>query len=586
MPREIEVVMDVIGSYVHIFSIIGIFTAIGIVLYLLLKETNKWERLLLGVIFVSSGLVRFIFGSFAPWRQHDHHIDIFTNLKSNLSETGLFSIGNRYHASGGLFEMFYDIPLQIIGEFNIYTVYYTSLAIHLLAGLLVFKLALSLFKKKEVAFISYLIFAFLPILIEISASELIFHINVLTILLFAVYGLHLFEKIKSGTDNWHNYIVLLALFASNLLGRYEYLMIFLGTTIPLFLLLIVTSFDFRKSFFSNRKMQSFAFFSAILTLFAFFKYLFPSITNPGELSYRLANFTNFNSYLYSFCYTCYRMPSYGIFLRSFLTPLYFFLALLITPIFLFKMKRWYIIAVNSFAILLLSFLMTDTLTDFRRVMPLLIFIIPQVAYALYHMLSIGSKINRKKILILASILIILSTYQNKEFLRMETARKIEQELILEFVESVPENSLLLTIDNEFDYRYMQHGNSFDRHLIPSEKDVSIVDIYTEYSSEMLKEYDNIFYYRGLYSYHESNWNELKKEVGDAYDIINKERLGPYEVSKKFERNHSLTPLMEETTPNRLTHTPKVDDYINGNNRTIRTNYRNLRIGFFKINKKS
>ena len=581
MPHEIQVVMERINNYVNIFSIIGIFAAIGIILYLLLKKTNKWERLLLGVIFISSGLMRFIFGSFAPWRQHDHHVDILMNLKNNLSETGLFSITEYYHASGGLFEMFYDIPLQILGEFNVYTVYYTSLAIHLIAGLLVFKLALALFKKKEVAFISYLMFAFLPILIDVSATELLFHINVLTVLLFSVYGLHLFKKIKSGTDKWWDYAILSALFASNLMGRTEYLMIFLGVIFIFALFLIATSSKIRKIILTNKKVQLFTTFSGVLILFAFFNYLLPTIMSPGEFSYRWGNFIEFRHYLNSLRYTSYNIPSYGLFLRSFFTPLYFFSLLLIAPIILILKKKWSLLLINFVSVLLLMFLMTPSLGEFRRAMPLLIFFIPQMGYGFYHLLS-DLNLSAKNILILSSFIIILSTYQNLEFLKMETARKTEQELILEFMDEAPENSLVLTINNSKDYRYMQHGNSFDAHLVPGDKNIDVVDLYTEYNPEMLKDYDNLFYYRSLYSYHESNWQELLEKHGDAYVVTNESNMGPYEVSRKFEKNNSLKLIKKGSAPNRLTDTSTVSGYINGTNGTILTDYDLLEIGFYRI----
>lgn len=576
MIYRLDFYLESLNSYLNIFSIIGIIAASGVLFFSLLKQTDKWERLLLGVIFFSSGFMRFVFGSFAPWRQHSHYVEIFSNLQSNLYQTGLLSITRMYHASGGLFEMFYDIPLQIIGEFNVYTIYYTSLAIHLIAGLLVFKLALNLFKRKEVAFISYLVFAFLPILINISASELVFHINVLTILLFANYLFHFFQKYKNNKAKWHHYFLLLSLFTANLLGRYEYLMIFIGAVLAL------TSLTaFKKKLVNEKIIKSKADYillmlASLILIFAFYYHLWPIITAEGEFGYRWSSFVNLKLHLNSFRYFSNANPSHAPFLRSFYTPLYFFALLVVTPFVLIFKKRFWLIVLNITTIILMSFVIKPSLADFRRVMPFLIFLTPQIGYAFYLVLY-KIRIPSKKILALATFIIILSTYQNSAFLNMETARKVEQEFLIKNIERVPKDSLLITI-NSGDYRHIQQAHLFEEYLIPDDKNIKVTDLY-EYmkdDSGIADQYESIYYYRSLRAYHEIN---LKSENG----VKNPQNISSHEASKLFERTYALSQIDKKKTINRLTDSYAAKNYAEGVNRTVKSgDYKKLEIVLFKL----
>lgn len=577
---NITELIPTINNFIIIFSIIGIIIGFVILILNLFKVLVKKDLAVLGVFFSSSFLIRFLFGSFGPWRQQEHYFEIFFGLKENFLHGKILKPSYIYNASGGLFEALYGIPLKFFSEFNVYAIYYTSLVISMASGLLIFLLALKLFKNKKIAFISYLIFSFLPILIKISSSEIFFILNGFSLLLVVNYALYLREK----RVFWWDYMILLSLLSANLVGRLEYTSFF---PILIFCCLILFSFideRFRNYLKNNFKIKAVLSLFLIVSGFYLIYYVFPLGSNK-ELEYRLSQSTKWRDHLNFFRYTNVDWSIYP-FLRAYFTPLYFYILFLATFVLILIKKKWKTLAIILLSIPFLLFYSTNNLGDFRRIMPLLLLFIPFMGWTFFNFLKY-IKIPKKNILIVASFVIILSPLQNIDFLNTRIGRGIEQDFIIKNIEEIPPNSLILTTHdpipqynnykfekNGNKYRYIEKRAVFNNYLIPERKKIKVMDIYTEYDEEIINEYENVFYYRGLYSYHE-------KEAPENSGSGNEKTKTPWEATVAFENNHKLKPLAEKKIKNVSFNVGRVKHFKQGRNYSINA-YGDLLVGFYKV----
>lgn len=560
-------------------SFLSTLGALFILFKKLFKKLNKSDLVLISTIWIAALFSRIRYGLFAPWRPEAHHVHLFENLISNLESSFLIT-EYRYMASGGFFEFIFGIPLHLSSEFSVYTVYYTSLAIHMLMGLLVFMLGYNLFKRKDISYTSLLIFSFTPILINISATSIVFTITSFSLLLLFNFGIYFWEKEKNKPlDSF----LLIGLIISVLLGRKEVMTLTVfGTPFILLFLAYLNKDQVVKKIIKNKSLIA----SSLLFIAACFFFVFEAMVPhlAREVGFRIGNLTQqsqFGVHLNFFRYFSPNELSHTPFFKSFTTPLYFFILLNLFPIVLVIKKRWFLLFLNSLFLGLMLLVANPNLADFRRVMPFLLIYIPQMAYAL-HFIFDKIKIKPKHALILSALLIVPSTYQNQYFLEAEIGRKIEQDLVIEvFEDYIPENSLIITthapheghegndqLDIERvndDYKYSQGGMLFNTYLMPKDKNIKLIDKYLQYRPEILDElmedFDNIFYYKTLYSHHGS-WRGCKN------DCKNEDNLQPYEATKKFISNHKLTPIRTKVIRNRSYNYGLKDHFIKGANYEI------------------
>lgn len=576
-----ELVLN-INSLIIAFSIIGIISGFIILILNLFKRLVKKELIILGLIFFSSFLLRFFLGSFSPWRQQEHYFQVFFSLKENFLYRQAFNPPYIYLASVGLFEAFYGLILQFFSQFNIYNVYYISLAISVASGLLIFLLALQLFKNKKIAYISYLIFSFFPILIKISASEILFILNGFTLLLFLAYLFYMKEK----EIFWWDYLIFLSLLCANLVGRLEYLSFF---PLLIFICLIFFSLmdkNIKNYLKENLEIKIILLIFFIISGFYFLYYIFPVGSKSGELIYRLRRLVDWKNHLKFFWYTDETHQATYPFLKSHFTPFYIYILFLISPIFVLIKKKWKIMIVMLLSIPFLLFYSTAFLTDFRRVLPLLLAFIPVMGWTFFRFLKY-LKIPEKYILLLASFIIILSPLQNINFLNAKTGRKVEQDFMIEKMKEIPSGSLILTVNdplpgydkykfekNNNRYTYTQEKAVFNSYLIPENKKIEVMDIHKEYNPSIIEQYENVFYYRSLYSYHD-------REASRESEFANKKIKTPWEVTASFENEHELIPLFEKEITNVLYDIRKVEDFKRSWNYSINASG-DLLVGFYKL----
>ncbi len=570
-------------------SFLGVLAGVGILFFDLINRLKRKEIVLLGAGVVVSFLVRLQFGLFGPIHPEDHHVELILNIVRNLREGSFFSVPYTYgNVSGGLFELIHNNILTLLPNFHVYQIYYINLGLHLICGLLVFLLALNLFKKKSVAFISFLIFAFLPVLIKFSATEIKFIVDALTILLFINFIYYIFKYGKEKSPL--HFGILALLFTSNLVGRLDYMPFFIGSFFLLSFIFLVSN---RKSFQrlkSNIYVKLFFSFTVLVSAFYLLTYVFfgdgMGVISEHYLSRDLTHDYRFIKNFFRF--TNPFTTTFATFTNSFFSPWYFFIALVVSPLVLLIKKRAVLLCGFLIAFLFAVFLRDLELSNnIRKLLPLLILSIPLTAYTL-HLILKKIKIPEKIGVAVLAVVVIVSPIQNWEFLTTNTDRKLEQDfLIRQFEKNIPSESLILTVhekkyeDSQFSktpnhYRHRMHGNEFYTYLLPPDKEIDVMDIYHEYDSEKIKEYENVFYYRSLYSYHEEGLDAFSKS------IQNPEHKSAPEVTEKFEEFHSLIPVKEKVVENYGFHIRSADQLLQRKHFTIDTDRKEPVIGLYQI----
>lgn len=577
----------IINQVMVFVSFIGVMVASIILLKYLFKKLTRKELLFLFLGLTIAFLLRYLYGNFAPVHPEDHHVDIIMNLVKNLEEGSFFQVpyiyGNQNAISGGLFELIYHNILSIFPSFHVYQIYYISIFLHLLCGALIFLLSLNIFKKKKIAFIALAIFIFLPILIKFSATEIVFIVNGLSILLFINFAFYIF---KENNKNNFNYSILTLLFIANLVGRKEYMLLF-----PISVIVLTGLFLIQKKNKLKIKLKSLLPFLILLILvmsFYVIAYLFTegnaTISEHylqgrkwGNERYLLQNFFLFHDG---------EAVTFASFMKSFFTPWYFLILFLFTPLIIFLSKKWVLffgfLIGFAFAIFAKDLEIANSI---RKLLPCLFLLIPLSAYTFYTLLQ-ALKI-KKNIAAIAILIIVFSTFQNLHFLQLQTARKAEQDFLLYHLEkTIPPDSLILTIhekkyekstfpQNDKEYKYQQHGLEFYSYLL-IDKEVAVMDIYKEYNPEIIKKYENVFYYRSLYAYHEKN----------DFLVIEKQQQNPDnkngpEVTEYFENNHTLMPVAEKKIWNYGFHNRTIQELIDGINYSIKAQGE-LQVGFYQL----
>lgn len=592
-----EVFFKIFNSIILELSFWAVLIAFFVILFDLIKNLSKKEILFFCFSVASSFLLRLKYGLFAPWHPQDHYVGIFFNFKNNAL-ANFFNLPNVYTASGGLFEILYKRIMFFSDGFNVYHVYFLGLFLNILAGILIFALAWNLFKNKFVAFISFYIFAFLPLLIKISATEVFFIINAITILLFANLVFYIFKR-KDKLIRF--YVLLFFIYCANLLGRKEYLAFFIVGFFSFFVLVLIFNKNIRKKIFDNFYIIiTFIFFCIVVSFIYFLAWVFPNIKMVVDGPYGFSeNF--FRLFFNSFLIYKPNTHSYAPYLRLFFTPVYFSVLLFVAPLVLLIKKKWFLLVFDIIFLALLIPMLNIWLTDFRFVLPLLFFLIPQVGYVMYvlfkeNFFSFKIKLSSEKVLIISLIIIIFSTFQCWYFLKSETARKKEQDFLIKHIKkTVPNNSLILTVAQkkyknskfEFigkDYKYCHHGLEFPGYLIPEKKNIDVMDIYKEYNPEVIKNYKNVFYYRGLYSYHERDINNeitgsCEEGLKSYNNILNKKVIN---VVEDFEEKHKLVFVEGLDVKNVGFEIFFVKDFLRGFNASVRAEGV-LGINLYKIN---
>ncbi len=566
-----------------LISSISLVAAVGILFVDLFKKSGKRELVLLSLISVGSLVVRLRHGLFGVWRAEAHHIYIISNIRDNFLNGSFFRVNHWYNASGGLHEFIYNFFLQFFSEFSVYHIYYVSVAINVLIGIIVYILALQLFQRKDIAFTSLLIYTFTPILIRISASATIFITNALTIPLFAAFAIYCWREKNFSTINS---LILFGLFCANMTGRKEIMAMFMGTSFLFLLILLIKDGELRTIFIENNKPKLIILGSLLVSAFYI---IYSVIPHAGrEIGYRIGWFypENISVHLNFFRYFSEELTTSAPFFRYTFSPLYFFILLNLTGIILILTKKWKLLFLNFMTVIFLILVANMHVSDFRRVYPFLIFVIPQMAFSFYFILE-KMKLKRRYILILSVLIIIPSTYQNSYFLEAEISRKVEQDLIIDLMENhIPEGSLILTAHDiephhsPFDrhregYRYHQSGTKFYNYLIPADKNIDIMDFYLEYDPEAILEYENIFFYKSLYNHHGS-WKKYK-----GGSPRNPDKLAPFEATAKFEEAHTLDPVKTKVVTNRTYNMFTREEFLKGANLTIHAKG-DLEIGLYKM----
>jgi hypothetical protein len=506
-----------------------------------------------------------------------------------LAAGNFWDAPNVYAGSTGLFELFYQKIMFFLPDFSVYYIYYISIGINILCGLLIFILALNLFKNRIVAHISFLIFAFYSVLIKTSATDIFYIIDTLTLLLFLNFLLFTFQEKRNHI--WP-YILLFFLFCANLVGRIEYLAFFtFGSFLYLFFFIVIHKRRV-KEILANKRFLFFAAGTFAVSIFYFIFSILPEI-NTAAQQVSTREVEEVSRYIKnSFSFWSDTGLSFGFFLNDFFTPWYFTILLFILPFVMLWKKQWSLVFIDLLFILCLLPLIQTMFCNLRIVIPFLFFLIPQLAYAMYWVFSVF-KIKPMIILFLSFLVIAGSFPQNKGFLTIETARKKEQDFLIKHLqETIPPDSLILTVaqkkyrDSKFDqvrdYKYRQHGLEFPSYLIPDDKDIDVMDVYREYgdNKDTLDEYKNVFYYKGLYSYHEGDRAHFA--IDHRY-LQNPDSLDAPEAVSAFENDHKtqITPIEEKMVENFGYQIKTVNDFLE--KRTLDINAAgDLKIGLYSF----
>lgn len=579
--------MNLLSSIEHliqelllIFGTIGLLVAVIVLFQDLKSRLSKKELIGLSIITIGSLAARLLFGLFGPIHPEDHHFHIILNIARNFQD-GLFTISSRYYASGGLYEMIHQIFLTPFSEFNVYYLYYINIGLHITAGLLVFLLALNLFKSKNIAFLSYLVVSFLPVLIVFSATNIKFIADSLALLAFLNLLFLFLKKEKS----WFLTILLMSTFSANLVGRKDYALFFIVSSFALVGLKMILSKKFTDQLIKNKHLQSLASFSIFASLF----FIFSDVIFHAEAWRRIAEAAGGTSLAdeWEFLKGFFRFwdasaVSFATYMNSFFTPWYFIIAFLATPAVLFLKKKYILLAGFLISFVFIMFLGDWALSNnIRKQLPLIFLLIPIATFSLVYLLK-KIKIPTKVIMLGLSGVILLSPIQNRSFLTLETDRKIEQDFLIDLLADIPSESLILTIHEKkyegygYPYRHLIHGNEFYSYLLPQSKNIDVMDIYHEYNPDIIREYDNVFYYKSLYSHHEKDIFIRRRNLN------NPDHKNGFEVSEEFENKHTLIPIKEKKVENFGFHIRSVYSLVNRTHFTIYTNSDNLKIGLYKI----
>lgn len=532
------------------------------------KELNRKELYLLIGILIMGLALRLGYGLFAPWHEHDHFIQIILNIQNNHLEGNFFSISNSYFASNGFYEFFYHKMLFFATGFSVYNIYLVSVLVSLLTGLLTFNFVRIFFKNKEIAFLSLAISILLPILIKTSATEIMYIISSFTLMLF-VSLLYLFVKKPTRI----NAFFVSAVFLANLLGRVDFGLIFIFISLMI-LVYLLTEKRHRRTIFKSRVFQVVIILSIISSII-FVLSIVPSygkftlLRGPGPLLNTFSPISFFDN----------TTPTAIPFMKLFMTPLYFFIFFLISYAYSFKDRKYLLLVVINL-ILIVTMSLFDILSNprivegTRKFLPLIPFMITQVSYGMHHFFRgfrMSFKIRKDVIWALIILILMLSFLQNIVFLETASARRVEQDFLVRNLERIPENSLILTVakkdyeESVFvqyrNYQMEQRGLEFPSYLIPAGKGIDVMDIYREYDPELVSEYENVFYYRSIYSYHEEQAPQITED---------------------FERDHEIVLIEETDVKNHDFDCETMEDFINGNSLTIDTDKDVLNIGFYRL----
>ncbi len=562
--------------------------ATGILFNHLMKKVTRKDVLFLLIGLLIAFILRYVYGIFGPVHPEDHHVEVIMNLIRNLEYGSFFRVpyvyGGESAISGGLFELFYHNILSLFSDFHIYQVYYISLLLHLICSLFIFLLALNLFKNKNIAYISFAISIFLPILIRFSATEIKFIMDSFTIILFINFFFYVF---KDKNINKRNYLLLSLLFIANLVGRKEYMVLF-----PVAIIILITIFlmQRRKELKINiNSLLPFMVLIALTTSFYIMSYALVEGSSVIGNHYIEGRSWETESWLIRnfFLFHDGNSITFANFMKSFFTPWYFLIAFIFTPVILILSKKWTLLSALligfSFAIFLKDLELSNSI---RKLLPLIFLSVPLIGYSFYTLLE-SLKINKKIITPIAIIIISFSIFQNLTFLEIETSRKIEQDFLLYHLENtIPEGSLILTIhekkyehsifpQKENKYKYQQHGFEFYSYLL-SKHEIDVMDIYREYDPEIIKNYEGVFYYRSLYSYHEEDLFLAQEKY-----LNNPEGKSGPEVTKNFENNHILVPIAEKNIWNYDFHNRTTDEITRGVNYSIKSKG-GLEIGLYLV----
>jgi hypothetical protein len=268
----------------------------------------------------------------------------------------------------------------------------------------------------------------------------------------------------------------------------------------------------------------------------------------------------------------YSAETYFAYFHLFFSPIYFY------PLFMFALaliiikKREYLPIVTLTFYFILTFIafLTPVFSDvFRTLLIILPLIIFQVALAMYYLVA-RLKLTRTEMMIVGFMVVSMSIFPNYRFLTIIPAKKVEQDFVQQNLLGLPENSLLLTIaekkyqGSEFpqsgDYVVRAHGMEFPRYLLGN-RNIHIMDIHREYDRDIIGQYENVFYYRVSYAFHET--------------------AGPL-ATTKFEQGHELIPVNEQEVINYGYDNFSVAQFVRGNNHSVDSGGSTLLLGLYKV----
>jgi len=545
------------------------------VFYQSFRKLGRKELWVFFLILVGAVLLRLQYGLFAPWHPHDHYVEIIGNLKNNLLAGNFFRVDSIYQGSGGLYEYVYQKILFLFPGFHVYYVYYLSIALHILAGSLLFAFVKDYFRNVKLAHLAFLVFATLPVLVKVSATENMFVVNALTMLVFANILLYIWRNPAAPVSA---YVLLFFLFCANLLGRKEYLVFFpLGMGV-LVLGLLVFSSPIRQRLKQDAKLialilLSIGFFGLLAAV-----YVFPNLA-VGMSAMEFSAYKRINTLL---SFQAYDQSSLLPYLNSYFTPWYFFLFFVVSPFFLF-LRDWRYLWLFLLNILFLVFLIPRSDYSFanglRIQMPFIFWLIPVVAYGIS--MTVRAPRGRRSCPMLAGSVILLLTIPNLSFLETTTARKIEQDLLLKHLEqTAPSGSLVLTVaekkysDSRFSqtgsYSTQQHGLEFPSYLLPADKKLAVMDIRKEYDAQVVQNYSDVYYYKSLYSHHEE---------GRAGEGRNGGVDAP-QATRQFEAKADLKAIEQRTVRNIGFDSRSVNNFKRGYNGSVISGQKKLKIGWY------
>ncbi len=549
------------------FFLFPSFLAIIIAILLLFEDLKRRlmgkDFLFLGVGVFSSLLLRIRYGLFGPWHPEDHYVEILMNLVRNKEAGSLLSAPYVYGGklSGGIFELFYNNILIFFQEFHVYQVYYISIFLHILCGVFIFLLALNLFQKKAIAFISLFIFAFLPLLIKISATEVKIIMEAFPLLLFINFIFYIKKYQKENSVLY--YLILFFLFFANLAGRRDFMPFFIASFFSLSFLFLFFHQSYFQKFIKNKYIVIFFIVTLFSSVFYFLAYFYVDGVDfikqdnylwgrsIAEDFYFLKNLLYFHDG---------EKTTLAFHLKSFFTPWYFFIGLLISPIILLIKKRYMLFFGFLLCFAFAFFLQDMELSNSaRKHFPLLFLAIPCISFSFYTILR-WLRIPNLATTIVIILIVIGSFFQNWEFLSMNSAAKEEQDFLdFHIKNTIPPKSLLLTIhekkyepskfpQRDVYYRFYVHGNEFYSFLLPG-TGIDVMDIYREYDPEIINKYDHVFYYRPLYAHHEADQEIIQELFGSHRMPENPHHKNAHEVAKIFEKTHHLISIEKREISN-------------------------------------